>query len=358
MPRCWCTGRRGGRAVAGLALAACLAALPLGAAPPVGGDAPPASIRRLVDAFRRARGAAAREASADEVLAGGADAAGRLQPVAEAECSRLRQAYAGRFQRAAADVLKDRRRTGDPAAEVAELRRTILDVAAADALTKDMIDARSDPALRRLEALLAVTPAEVADRDPQIATDRAELTVLAAVVRRCRELRGDAGRKAGGAAPRVVDDLAEFEELCCLLAGPVGPTDRETLTANAAVARDLDPEEARGILRLNRIRLFVGLPAQAIDPRLVAACRVHSRDMADKGFFAHESPVPGRETPWRRAEAAGTSADAENIFSGGNEGPAAIDAWWHSPGHHKNMLGGQRRTGLGRWEQFWTQLFG
>lgn len=153
-------------------------------------------------------------------------------------------------------------------------------------------------------------------------------------------------------------ELDAVADLAALLAGPLAPADRQVLAANTAVARDLDPEEARGIQRLNQIRILVGLPAQAIDAGLVKACRVHSEDMCTKGFFAHESPVTGRETPWRRAEAAGTSAGAENIAAGTDSGAGAIGLWWHSPGHHKNMLGPHKRTGLGRYERHWTQLFG
>jgi uncharacterized protein YkwD len=80
--------------------------------------------------------------------------------------------------------------------------------------------------------------------------------------------------------------------------------------------------------------------------------------MCREGFFAHESPVSGRETPWKRAQAAGTTASAENIAAGTDSGGGAVQMWWHSPGHHKNMLGGQPRTGLGRYERHWTQLFG
>ena len=38
----------------------------------------------------------------------------------------------------------------------------------------------------------------------------------------------------------------------------------------------------------------------------------------------------------------------ENIAAGQDTGEGAIHAWWHSPGHHKNMLGGHGRVGLGR----------
>ncbi|MFM7107368.1 MAG: CAP domain-containing protein [Planctomycetaceae bacterium] len=320
----------------------------------------PGRVRPLVEDFRRARDPADREAPAATLLAGGPDAVAKLATAARGELARLRQPYAARFQRAAAEVLKARRREGGGAAEVADLRKTILDVAADEGLTKETIVARSDPALARLELLFAVTPAEVLAADATLAADRAALLALNDVLLRCAGAApaADHRRVQDAAAERFARDLVAAEEFGCLLAGPVTPADRQVLTANAGLARDLDPEEARGVVRLNVIRVLAGLPAQAIDAKLVAACRVHSRDMDERGFFDHESPVSGRETPWRRAEAAGTSASAENIFSGSDSGTAAIEAWWHSPGHHRNMLGRQPRTGLGRWKGFWTQLFG
>jgi len=80
--------------------------------------------------------------------------------------------------------------------------------------------------------------------------------------------------------------------------------------------------------------------------------------MVEHGFFAHDSPLEGRETPWKRAAQEGTSASAENIAAGQATGEGAISAWWYSPGHHKNLLGGHARIGLGRHEETWTQLFG
>jgi len=70
------------------------------------------------------------------------------------------------------------------------------------------------------------------------------------------------------------------------------------------------------------------------------------------------SPVPGKKTPWARAKRFGTSAHAENIAAGANTGADTIRLWWYSPGHHKNMMGGHARVGLGRHKKTWTQLFG
>ena len=101
-----------------------------------------------------------------------------------------------------------------------------------------------------------------------------------------------------------------------------------------------------------------GLATLRIDAKLGNAARDHSVDMRTQNFFSHDSPVDGKRTPWDRAARAGTSAGAENIAAGHDTGKSAIRGWWYSPGHHKNMLGNHARTGLGRSEGLWTQLFG
>lgn len=343
-----------------------LTAIAIGAATHPGnaadsGSSPAAEGRRLQGEFKRANSAAAREAAASALLELGADGGRRLHASARADFVHRLPTYSNGFQKAAEAVLKQRAPQGDVLAEITALRKTIRDVAARAALTKEMIEATSDPALARLEELLVVSAKEVLAARPELAAQRAELLQLADWTARAADLVPDKDRGRLPPLPTVAEIAAELEaadDLAALLAGPVSPADRQVLAANAARARDLDPEEARGIQRLNQIRILVGLPAQAVDPGLVKACRVHSEDMCTKGFFAHESPVAGRETPWKRAQAAGTSAGAENIAAGTESGPGAIQMWWHSPGHHKNMLGDHKRVGLGRYERHWTQLFG
>lgn len=347
-------------------LLATLTAVGIVAAPRRGPAAEPAvnvsaEAKRLQGEFRRAKSADDRQAIAGALLELGADGGRRLHATARAEFVQQLPRYSAGFQKAAAEVLRQRSAKGDPTAEIAALRQTILDVAARPGLTKEMIVAKSDPALARLEELLVVAAADVLAAKPALASQRAELLVLAAWVERAAGLvpENDRGKLSPlPTAAAMAVELAAADDLAALLAGPLTPADRQALAANANAARELDPEEARGIQRLNQIRILVGLPAQAIDPGLVKACRVHSEDMCTKGFFDHASPVAGRETPWKRAEAAGTSAGAENIAAGTESGVGAIRMWWHSPGHHKNMLGGHRRTGLGRYERHWTQLFG
>lgn len=158
--------------------------------------------------------------------------------------------------------------------------------------------------------------------------------------------------------PPPVAGLDDEWTVWTLLALPLSARDRSALEANEAFRATMDPEEVAGNTALNRLRWLLGLPLLRIDAKLAAAARDHSLDMETLGFFAHESPVAGKRSPGDRAARFGTSGGAENIAAGQSAGPDAVRAWWYSPGHHKNMLGGHARVGLGRHAQKWTQLFG
>ncbi len=75
-------------------------------------------------------------------------------------------------------------------------------------------------------------------------------------------------------------------------------------------------------------------------------------------FFSHESPVSGKHLPWDRAKLAGTTAEGENIAYGTSSPDEVNLIWWHSPGHHANMMRDFRRIGVGREETHWTEMFG
>lgn len=129
--------------------------------------------------------------------------------------------------------------------------------------------------------------------------------------------------------------------------------------AEIAVKEKVPVEEAKGIEECNLWRLLVGLNACVLDPKLCDAARDHSKDMAEQGFFDHDSPVSGKKTPWDRAKRFNTTASAENIYEGSTAASSANQGWFYSPGHHKNMFHpDQKRIGLGQHDKHWTQLFG
>lgn len=126
-----------------------------------------------------------------------------------------------------------------------------------------------------------------------------------------------------------------------------------------AAKAGLPPAERAGIRELNEWRLLLEQNALEIDPKLCEAGRDHSKDMAEKGFFAHISPVSGKKTPSDRAKRAGTTGGGENIYAGSTKPEGANKGWFFSPGHHKNMFNpGYRRVGLGQHNRHWTQMFG
>jgi len=252
-------------------------------------------------------------------------------------------------------------------AEVETLRARLKDLRRDPELSKDRLHSEGDPARERLCALLEVSVEQVLESAPElsklresIGTDLYELEQDFGLWLRCNLVLPPKKRSKA-----VEDPLGRWksfegeESWICLLATPMTQTDREVLTSNRTLAVELpEPEEAAGVLDLNRLRIQLGLGALALDVKLCAASRDHANDMRTLGFFAHESPVEGKRTPWARAARFGTTAGAENIAAGQESGAGANRAWWYSPGHHRNMLGAHARVGLGRSEGLWTQMFG
>lgn len=112
---------------------------------------------------------------------------------------------------------------------------------------------------------------------------------------------------------------------------------------------------------LNRERLILGLGPLLLDEKLCEAAEGHSADMARLGFFAHESPVPGKKSPWDRARKAGFTGNAsgENIFMGSTEPQSAYNAWFASDGHRFIMLAsGPNTLGVGISGRHWTMMTG
>lgn len=128
----------------------------------------------------------------------------------------------------------------------------------------------------------------------------------------------------------------------------------------------------------NRERARRGLPILKISNALAEVARAHSREMAAKGYFEHESPTRALKTPLNRYRARlGKSPRliAENIYKLEGSGlyklkpsdfKRAHQGWMKSPGHRANILrtspaGGPTQIGVGivvRGASFWaTQNF-
>jgi len=325
---------------------------------------PQASVRALVDEFRKlASTPEKRPDVAARILGEGPSAALELGRAIEREASGKLDRYRDRLTRAATPVLRAKRPSKR---EVENLRETVVALGRSPDLTKEEIVDKGDPALERLRELLWVDPRSLAESTEDLADLRQEILVLGDFWEDCiAVLEADAG-SSGVERPiswptretRFDEILLRHETLGVALALSLGKADKKALLENRKSTAEIDPGEALGILDLNVMRLLLGLRALRIDTKLCAAGRDHAKDMCTLGFFAHESPVEGKTTPWQRASRFGTSAAAENIAQG-QRSPADTNlSWFHSPGHHRNMLANHSSVGLGRFETFWTQMFG
>lgn len=123
----------------------------------------------------------------------------------------------------------------------------------------------------------------------------------------------------------------------------------------------LNSAERENLRLLNAYREALGLLPLELDARLVQSARRHTKEMAELGYFAHESPAPGQKSHGDRMKSAGYqwSFSGENIATGYRTGEEAFRAWFDSPGHHKNMAHPQPNVvGVGKWGTLWTQNFG
>lgn len=139
-------------------------------------------------------------------------------------------------------------------------------------------------------------------------------------------------------------------------APPLSPTPGPVPTGNAAL-------EARVVELVNVRRASAGCEPLVLEPRLTAAARGHSADMAARGYFAHTTPE-GVEFSTRITRAGYTwSAAAENIAMGYRDAATVVNGWIGSPGHLRNIEDCRyRETGVGLVHNasntaYWTQVF-
>jgi hypothetical protein len=111
------------------------------------------------------------------------------------------------------------------------------------------------------------------------------------------------------------------------------------LGISATAGAQASGPEATMLVAINALRAEQGLPALIRDPRLDAAARVHTEEMASRGELMHVSSTTG--TPIDRAHAAGIAEAtdiAENVAMHVTV-EQAQDSLEASPPHLTNMLG-------------------
>ena len=138
-------------------------------------------------------------------------------------------------------------------------------------------------------------------------------------------------------------------------------------------ATTYDGEERRFLSLLNEYREQNGLEPVVLSDTLAVAAERHSKDMAEYGFFAHDtersSYYPAGSEPWDRMEAEGYTYNThkgENLAVGYESADEAMQAWKNSSSHNAAMLDGDYKVmGVARinvpgsihgW--YWTTDFG
>jgi hypothetical protein len=311
----------------------------------------------------------------DEALAAGTDESNREERVrqilatGEKGRKKLRRAARREFRggyRTYLDAMRERsermtreRESRLDLEDLTRQRERILEISKAKSTTADLIRAECDPIFMDLATSIAVRPETILESHEDLQRRRDELRALLALWAR---LESDAGESdpetVRERSARLYDEMKRDEMLAVMLGWDLNGRDRTILIRNHSFLRHADRKEFEAVRLLNSIRFTLGLPALALDSRLAQAGRRHSRDMAERGFRGHDSPVVSRKTPLERASYAGTTASGENIAIGPPTAEEAIDAWWHSPSHHRVMLGFHTRVGIGRHEEYWTMMLG
>ncbi len=268
-----------------------------------------------------------------------AEAAAKLEAEHQArleEQSRLKQVYQtylGSSRRTAQTLIADKRRKASQEQVDALRRQARIIIDEVQDATKQRIPKELDPVFEKLEKMIAVTPEEMFDANPQLTKMHKELG------------RGN--------------DLGWVDQAAILYALAPTKEEAEVVASNVKFREQVSDDEAQAIDEANRRRMILGLNPLAIDMKLVECSRDHSSDMIKHGFFAHDSPVPGKATPWDRAKNFGTNASGENIAAGYKDGMVVTIGWWRSPGHLKNMMGkGHNRIAVGQEQKHYTQMFG
>ncbi len=124
-------------------------------------------------------------------------------------------------------------------------------------------------------------------------------------------------------------------------------------------APGMSQREIDCVLWTNRYREKHGLRLLWADAKLSDSARMHSRDMVEHDFRAHESPLPGKKTFRDRGKIYNTRADGENIAEAPYSGEKIVEYWLDSPPHKANIVHPKfRRIGVGLHNDVWTQVFG
>jgi uncharacterized protein YkwD len=167
---------------------------------------------------------------------------------------------------------------------------------------------------------------------------------------------------ADGRTYPMTERAARVDMFCAMVNRERGARDRETRARNRRVLlrAGTSAENFAIVAWTNEHRQMMGVGVLALDNRLTYAAQIHADDMSRLGFFAHQSPAPGRTHMSDRGREGGYfRVTGENLHRGRNSGAGSVQAWIGSPGHHSKMLAPSHRSiGPGASGSYSMELFG
>lgn len=150
--------------------------------------------------------------------------------------------------------------------------------------------------------------------------------------------------------------------------GSTGTSTDQSSTGDSAASdaedRTAETTQAEAILQLvNQERKKAGVPALTLSNKLTEVANAKAKDMADKGYFSHESPTYGSPFDMLKQFGVSFSYAGENIAAGQKTAEEVMNSWMNSSGHKANILNKnytQLGVGFTRGGQYgteWVQLF-
>ena len=114
---------------------------------------------------------------------------------------------------------------------------------------------------------------------------------------------------------------------------------------------------------VNQERANQGIQPLKMDWELERVARTKSEDMAQKGYFSHQSPTYGSPFDMMKHFGITYKTAGENIASGQTTAQDVMNSWMNSSGHRANILKADyTHIGVGYYRggsygHMWTQMF-
>lgn len=134
--------------------------------------------------------------------------------------------------------------------------------------------------------------------------------------------------------------------------------------AKQAEVTQAEMTQAEAVLKLvNQERKKAGVQPLTLSDKLTSIANTKAKDMADKGYFSHNSPTYGSPFDMLKQFGVSYSYAGENIAAGQKSAEEVMNSWMNSSGHKANILNKnytQLGVGFYRGGEYgteWVQLF-